>query len=205
MMIRPMLAATLLLLVRAQPIAAQVNADSITHRNDCRLASQVMSHGHPAGKREWALAILPSCGALGGQALSHALLGFRSASTWRSDQEDVVMVTSGFHDAAVFDAALEVAGDRAAGKAARIQSFRVLYYQLGWGRVDPYESFLAGAETTLYLPLLDHVTRTGTPLPTDACERVENVARVVVANIASDRDLRAAALKAMCPLPTDQA
>lgn len=197
MRIRTLSAVALLLLAR--PLAGQSNPDSVKHRNDCRLAAQVITHGHPAARRTWALNLLPRCGAAGGQATAAALRGFRSVHTWRSDHEELVMVTSVFHDRAVFDAALDIARDGAAGKAARIQAFRVLYFQLGWGRVDPYESFLVGGATTMLLPLLDYPARTGTPLPGDACERVAAITRPILADARVDADIRAAAYKATCP------
>src|ERR1041384_5383461 len=42
--------------------AAQASPDSVGHRNECRLAEQVLTTGSPAPHREWAEGYIPSCG-----------------------------------------------------------------------------------------------------------------------------------------------
>src|SRR5690349_17810761 len=47
--------------------------DDVHHRNDCRLALQIVETGHPAPHREWAYSLLPRCGASAGPAAVAAL------------------------------------------------------------------------------------------------------------------------------------
>lgn len=177
-------------------LAAQATSrpDSVQHRNDCRLAGQVLTQGQPANKRPWALAYIELCGVQGGQVLATVLDQNRHTNSLPSYPEDVVMVTSAFHDAAVFRAALDIASDRTAGKVARIQALRVLFYQFSKGQVDPYESFLASDEST-YVPLTDWGCSVGDPLPPDAAQRTLTVTDRIVES-ETDADLQAAARKA---------
>lgn len=55
-----MLTAVLLSLV-ACSASAQANPGEVKHRNDCRLAEQVLTHGQPANKRDWALGLIGTC------------------------------------------------------------------------------------------------------------------------------------------------
>ena len=171
------------------PVAAQANAraDSVQHRNHCRLAEQVLRHGQPANKRSWALGYIRVCGAAGGATLAAILVESNLAS------EDAVMVTSVLHDASIFRIALEIAIDATAVKTARIQALRVLFYQLGRGRVDSYESFLA-SDDGIYMALPDYGCTVGEALPPDAGRRSLEAALTIIGS-ESDADLRAAARK----------
>lgn len=59
--IRLMLGASAGALVAAGPLAAQADPGAVKHRNDCRLAEQVLTHGQPANKLGWALNYISSC------------------------------------------------------------------------------------------------------------------------------------------------
>lgn len=181
--------------VRDTPLVAQATArpDTVQHRNDCRLAVQVLTTGHPANKRYWALAYVQRCGAEGGSALAYALEQNRNNGQPEA-VEEVVMVTSRFHDAAIFRTALDIARDESSTKPARIQALRVLYYQLGRGRVDPYESFLAAESGEIYLILHHFACGVGEPLPADAAQQALRVAEAIEQR-EGDADLRAAARK----------
>ena len=49
--------------VVANPVIAQTaRPDSVRLRNDCRLAEQVLTRGHPADKKDWAWGVIPLCG-----------------------------------------------------------------------------------------------------------------------------------------------
>lgn len=192
-------AATLLavaLLFLPTESAAQAQPDSVKHRNDCRLASQVLTLGQPANRRTWALRILPTCGRTGATAVAEVLRSSRQDRVWRAGLEEVVMMASVLHDAEIFSAALGVANDGSAGKAARIQAFRVLFYQLSPGRADPYESFLAQNHLA-YIPPADYPSILVTPVPPDAAERVAEVARRNIDNGAQDPDIVSAARKVL--------
>jgi hypothetical protein len=175
--------------IPAAPVVAQANAraDSVQHRNSCRLAQQVLLHGHPANKRAWALGYIRVCGAAGGATLASILARDIAVN------EDAVMVTSVLHDAAIFRVAFGIANDRTAAKNARIQALRVLFYQFGRGHVDPYESFLA-SDDGIYMALPDYGCTVGEPLPPDAEGRALEMAMRIISS-ETDADIRAAARK----------
>lgn len=100
------------------------------HRNDCRLAHQVLTAGHPAGRHEWALETVPGCGALGGEALAAMLLAHRGDDTAGDELGVLVGASLTLRDAALFGAGLQLAGDAAAGQAARVAGWQVVHAQL---------------------------------------------------------------------------
>jgi hypothetical protein len=55
------MAALALLILAPLPAASQADPGVVQHRNDCRLAEQILTQGQPAGKRSWALEIIGSC------------------------------------------------------------------------------------------------------------------------------------------------
>lgn len=123
------LAFTLLLTVGSASTAyAQVGAEGpvdVKHRNDCRLAAQVIATGTVEPKSDWALSMISSCGAEGGRALAAAVRQSSSSSdtTWlnRLTQRALYL-----HDGQLYRAALEVAGATHASVPARIFAFRTL-------------------------------------------------------------------------------
>ena len=175
-------------------LLAQADPDSVRHRNDCRLAAQVVTLGQPAIRRTWALRTLPTCGAVGGRAIAEALRAASTAQRWEQGLEDIVMLSSVLHDAQIFSAAADIAANPGAGKAARIQAIRVLYFQIGRGRTDPYESFLAEAsDGPTYVPVSDYPFAIGEPLPRDAGTRAARVASTILSQPGLDPDICAAA------------
>lgn len=187
-------ALVLALLVIPSTSSAQDVRDSVKHRNDCRLAAQILTRGQPAIRMPWALRIVPDCGATGGDAVAEVIRASPRGGVSETKLESVVMVASVLEDAGIFSAALEAAGDGAGDKAARIQALRVLFYQLCTGRIDPYESFLSTNET-VYIPIADYPRTVGRPLPADAVAQAATLARQLITNHAIDSDVRAAARK----------
>lgn len=186
--------ATCSLLLWSPAQAQHVGADSVHHRNNCRLASQVLTEGHPANKREWALGYILRCGSAGGDAIAEVIRRHRHDESRQPALEAVVMLTTAFRDSAIFHAALEVAADPTAGKAARVQAFRTVFFQItDLPFHDPYESFLSDADLT-YVPLSHGAKIEARPLPSDAAVRARAVADAV-AGSDEDRDIRAAAEK----------
>ena len=184
-----------LMLTISSNAEAQVNPDSVKWRNDCRLASQIVTHGQPANRREWAIRVLPDCGAEGGRAVAAALNLHRSGGGKAEELEELVMITSVLHDANVFRAALSIAVDPAAQERARVQAFRILYFQLTRGAVDPYESFLA-ASGTIHFRITDYPFTEGQPLPPTAARQVLDAARTVRGDTNNRANVRAAAGRA---------
>jgi hypothetical protein len=114
----------------------------VNHRNDCRLAHQVLTNGQPAVKRSWALAIVAGCGPLGGEALAHLLREHRFDTEQNPELERIVTSATKLTDRAIYEAAIAVAQDRTAGVVGRVEALRTLYNQLTPGSFAPYESFV---------------------------------------------------------------
>lgn len=113
------------------PVMAQSGVpDSVHHRNDCRLAHQVLVHGRPANKRSWALARLPLCGSGSVEVLQNYLNRHRSDETYERTLDEVVTASFGLVDRNLAFAALSIAKSEASGTAARIQALRLLYAQV---------------------------------------------------------------------------
>ena len=173
---------------------AQLQPDSVHHRNECRLARQILLQGQPANKRDWALNHILRCGAVGGATIAAMVSESRHHETNDPGLEQTVMLTASMRDDSIFGAALGVAQDAAAGKASRIQALRILYFQIAsWMAMDPYGSFLADSGGT-YVPLSDWEMLRGTPLRPDAVREALAVGERLLAT-ERDRDVLAAADK----------
>ncbi len=115
-----------LTLATSQASAQNTQSDSVRHRNDCRLAEQVLLHRQPANKRTWALGLLPTCPTAGRIAVE--MLG-RIDTDAPHDVEDFITAVSALVDRNLALAAADVAENRAAQTATRIQALRILYAQ----------------------------------------------------------------------------
>jgi len=115
---------------RAQGGAGKDGYADEQHRNDCRLAHQVLTAGEPANKRDWALETIPSCGVLGGEALAAMLLAHRGDAAADDELDALVQASVNLRDATLFRAGLQVAGDATAGDAARVAGWQVVHAQL---------------------------------------------------------------------------
>jgi hypothetical protein len=172
----------------AGPLAAQGGSGKEDHadehhRNDCRLAAQVLTLGQPADRRAWALETAPTCGASGGQALATVLDGQHGAADG-AELEALVFATSRMTDGSVFQAGLRLGSDAGAGDAARAAGWRVALYQLVPGSYaapgDVEEGDFGGGadEASSAAPVR------GAPLPADAAAQ----ARQAVQGIQSADD-----------------
>lgn len=121
--------ATLAAIVGPGCVAAQPGQD-VQLRNDCRLAQQVLVHGQPANKLDWALGVINGCGPEGADVLATLLRENRSAAARSPTLDRVADRATMIVDSAIFNAALSVATDLNAGEAARIHALSVLYTQL---------------------------------------------------------------------------
>jgi hypothetical protein len=149
------------------------------HRNDCRLAHQVLTDGQPANKHDWALETAPGCGALGGEALAAVLLAHRGDDTAGDELEVVVGASVMLRDAALFRAGLQLAGDAAAGRAARVAGWQVVHAQLTGVYPAPTEGEEDAGQVSSTL-ISAPVVR-GVPLPADHLVVAREVADRVVA------------------------
>ncbi len=183
----------------APRIAAQTPEEVDDKRlADCRLASQVLTHGSPANKFDWALQTIGACGADGGAALAAFVRSVRAST----DTAWLNRVTQGalyLHDGELFPASLEVADDASASIPARIFAMRTLM-----NHVEPTLWFHGAAD--LAPPLTDLGVQTchpsflghglasqGAALPVGFGETVRNFARRVSADAAAPEAVRTAA------------
>ncbi len=197
-----LLSATVLTCVTAAPLASQsveerkaawLRAQEVQRRTDCRLAHQVLTLGQPADRWEWALQLTSSCGALGGEALAHQLRQHSSVTAPGGELEKVVVSTAGFRDHHVFSTALAIATDPSAATVARVQSVRVLYFQLNPSNWDPYESFLPDTYTA-YMPTTQKPSQ-GEPYKVDPAQTVLRAMEALLARADTQEPLRTAAIK----------
>lgn len=108
--------------------SAQANPDSVHHRNDCRLAAQVLRTGEPSTKTEWAWTTAQTCQRIG--AAGAAALQRLRASSDTASLESLVTLSRRLADDDLLGAALEVASDAAATPAARVAALAVILYQV---------------------------------------------------------------------------
>jgi hypothetical protein len=97
-------------------------------RNDCRLAVQVLTRGHPANKRDWALGVLPECAASGPPMF------VRLWSQMDADHaalEEIAGRMGALRDQRMFDAVATSALDDAAPATKRAAALGLL---LRWAR-----------------------------------------------------------------------
>lgn len=160
----------LLALAVILPLSAQAQAspDSVKHRNDCRLAVQVLTTGNPAVKADWAIRQMRTCPA-GAAELARA---FRAARSGR-DTASLNRLTAPadwLRDGSMFSAALEVLRDRNASPEARVYAARVAMWAYVPGEEIRYEHLVDadgdGDWTCSGLgPSLHGEVVRGTPLP----------------------------------------
>lgn len=165
---RPLALGLLLLgCVWSMPVSTQVvPADSIRHRNDCRLARQVLEHGHPASKRVWALSHFVSCGPEAGLVAANVLSQHRDDEGFSRELDEIVSAATSLVDGRMAAAALEIAIDPGAGKAARVQALRLLYAQVRPGVNVPYVRIIQTGERSS-MDAFGHINTRVEPLESD--------------------------------------
>jgi hypothetical protein len=157
------------------------------HRNDCRLAHQVLVLGQPANQRSWALATAPTCGASGGEALAAALWSHRGDAAPGSDLEALVRASAGITDGSVFEAGVRLGVDAGAGTAARAAGWRVALFQLVPGTYTEWVDEDGGA---LAGPLLTAAPFRGAPLPANRLSTTRQAVDGALASGATALELR---------------
>jgi hypothetical protein len=119
---------------------AQADPDSVKQRNDCRLAAQVLSTGHPATHYSWALDQAWDCPAAGG-ALAERLRS--SASTSDVAVLDALTApTLKLRDGRIYASALALAADKQATPESRVFAARTLIYSMRPGGGIEYAALL---------------------------------------------------------------
>jgi hypothetical protein len=108
----------------AQALAQGSQESQNVHlRNDCRLAAQTLTKGHPAPKTDWALSIISFCDASGGAALQAAWV---TPTTDSVALEQLVAASSRLLDQRVYDGVAAAARNVAAPRTVRLAALRVL-------------------------------------------------------------------------------
>ena len=177
-------------------VTAQASPDSIQHRNDCRLAEQVLRTGHPAPREDWALAMIWTC-AQSGPAVAEALSVARASS----DTAYLNALTSPLirlRDGSVFAAALTLAGDRGASVPARVAALRALMYAVRPGGYVDFASL--GSPQTINCfgtSATDSRVLNGAPLPANHVESVGVLADGLQKDASEPDAIRSAANCAM--------
>ncbi|HEX5437940.1 MAG TPA: hypothetical protein VFW98_12320 [Gemmatimonadaceae bacterium] len=192
---RSIIALAALLLVVPGLVAAQANPDSVKHRNNCRLAEQVLATGQPGPKRAWAIPYLSGCGAAGGAALATAI-DHERASTDVKSLERLYLTPAVLVDRAIFQEVLGVAGDGAASVPARILSFGTLLMYESPSYYTSYDELVGASSPDAGCRLISrppHPVLVGTPLPADYLAQSRALAQRVAADESEPRSLRNAA------------
>jgi hypothetical protein len=113
------------ILLSGAPLTAQAEPDDVQHRNDCRLAAQVIRTGQPAPHTEWAYSYILRCGQEGAAVVAEQWRGqssFDEQVLWR------LMIAAGrLRTRAVYDAVREAAADQSASREVRIYALAMLY------------------------------------------------------------------------------
>lgn len=184
----------------ATPAATQGHDEEawlVQRRNECRLAQQVLVHGQPANKKDWALGQINSCGALGGESLAAAIPQYRTVSAPGGEMEKLVQSAAYLTDGNIFNAALMLAADERAAGAARVQAIRIAYHQLNPSVYQSYEAFLTNPLETRIVhsgSITSEAPPLGTPLPGDALERAMRVLHRILATPSAPQHVHQAAM-----------
>jgi hypothetical protein len=172
---------TILLVLVAACAVAQTNPDSVKHRDDCRLAAQVLSHGRPAPRYEWALQMAWRCpeaaSALGEEMEKMATV--RDTAVLNALTQPTIQL----RDGRLFDTALRVASDKHASTEARIFAIRTLIYTMRPGGGIDYRDLAERDRSCYGFGPSQHQTITqGAPVPTDYVARANAVGRQLAAD-----------------------
>lgn len=177
-------------------LSAQTEPDSIKARNDCRLATQAVTTGHPAVKIAWALRYIRTCPSAG-PALAAALVTARESRDTASLAR-ITAPTDWMRDRAVFDAALALVQDRGASAEARVFAIRPLIWSLWPGGELNYGHLVDTDGDGVWScggmgPSAEGEITEGTPLAAGWVARAHAVARAIVADSTAPASVRQAA------------
>ncbi|HET7234310.1 MAG TPA: hypothetical protein VFJ16_30130 [Longimicrobium sp.] len=170
---------------------ARAQQSSEAHaRNNCRLAEQVLATGHPAPHTEWAIRVIPGCGARGGQAVSAFLQRTRRA-TESGPLDRLVESVWGMRDSRIFATALSIAGDATSSEYARLQSIRILSSLVTANTHVSVDQI--GKNPRVIEGITDVEPTSGDPLPGDYLATMASSLSRIVADPGATAELREAA------------
>ena len=177
-------------------VTAQASPDSVRHRNNCRLAEQILSTGHPAPREEWALGIAWSCPQIA-PTLARSLAAVRASA----DTAYLNALTAPFvriRDGSAFSAAMNLAQDRSASVPARIAAIRTLMFAVRPGWFVRFAWLMNPSTTHCFLPPSPHSELfNGVPLPDDYVAQVRYLASRIQSDPTEPQIVRSAANCAM--------
>jgi hypothetical protein len=138
----------------------------VKHRNDCRLAAQVLTAGEPRTKRDWARGYIRNCENEGPPAI---------VAEWRNVPSDTAAVVQLMHastairDMRIYEQVRTVAADRSRSDVIRVGAMHVLDsyvdpHHAGWfGSRPPAD----GQVTRVYpqSAIMGHAAYTNGPMP----------------------------------------
>lgn len=177
-------------------MTAQANPDSVHHRNDCRLAEQVLSTGHPAPREEWALGVIWNCRDAGPTLAATLVAAKASMDTAYLNALTAPFIQ--FRDGHVFAAAFSLVGDRSASVPARVAAIRVLMYAVRpGGYVDPAALPNPRTVNCFGMPSPHSEVLNGAALPSDYLDRVRTLMSRMERDQTEPEGLRHAASCAM--------
>lgn len=183
----------LLLMLLPACAVAQANPDSVKHRNDCRLAAQILSTGHPAPHYDWALETTWRCP----EAAPALAREMERTATVRDTAflNALTQPTIELRDGRVFETALRIASNRQASTEARIFAIRTLIYTMRPGGGIDYGNL---AERDRYCygfgPTTHQTITQGSPVTGDYVARANAVGRQLAADATESAAVRHAGM-----------
>jgi hypothetical protein len=185
--------AVALMWVAPSSLGAQVNLDSLRAAHTCDNALRIVTLGHPDKKEDWAWSVLPSCGTAASPAARDAWLAQRNVAD-TVQLADVYGRLWSFRDAALFDAAMTIAGDVSAAAPSRVFSVMMLLQQLLDRQFAEYRHFSTTTATGVCRigDVFDRQIRAGTPLAADARQRARSLAQSLAANSSAPSSVQSA-------------
>lgn len=158
--------------------SAQANPGEVRHRNDCRLATQVLTLGRPADRYDWALTTIGTC-ADAGATVAHV---WESPPTGEGELQRLYESTARIKDGRVFTAVFDVAEDRSQASLIRLAALGAVVTLVQPRTVlvlsdrRPLAN-MAPVEWDNVWSAVDHTVQLNgeTPLPADAMEQAKGL------------------------------
>lgn len=165
--------------------------DDVHLRNDCRLAAQVLTHGRPANKREWALGTIPRCDESGPPVLARM---WRDARGDSATLAQLIYRSVGLRDRRLYGVVAEQSRDPSLPPLKRAAALSLLGRWARPGTLTRYSRYFApdyapaerhGGVSPRESLFLDHDTQVegAEPLPSTILDEV-----VVLLRSASQND-----------------
>jgi hypothetical protein len=193
---------TVALAVLSAPARGQATSDSVKFKNDCQLATQVLTTGHPVPHRVWATAFIHYCGVDAIAAANVAALKRLRSTADSAEVEQVWNQLQYFRDARIYRAAIEVAQDRLAPATSRINALLWLQRMRApdhealrqdvTGGFDSAGRVNGGCGRYARVAGIQRFEE-GEPLPTDFVDEITRVGRAVSWDASEPMDVRTAA------------